>query len=261
MLYVGPICDAKGCETPSASTQQAAASKVSPKMSEQSIGNAIRNSRRAKHLLKCALQCPSISPPRQRTAWGCFGCCRVLPPPPAGKTPLYPWAVPCDPPDALLCPGVHHVSHDHVQSLQLQRPPAHPQEPPAPRLPRVRGELPAGQLRSAPEGRLPALLPQSGLQVGPRPREQPRACSGFHVEDGERPLPFSPLVLGARLRVNLSLYPFSVSHPFNTGGISLILGPPGHCFISWLAALGPHSLSLLLVMSCLSPAPTSTGCS
>lgn len=70
---------------------------------------------------------------------------------------------------AALCPcpaGLHDVPHDHVQPLQLQRPPEDAQKPPPPRLPRVRGEFPPRQLRDPPEGGLPALLPEGGLQVG-----------------------------------------------------------------------------------------------
>lgn len=78
-------------------------------------------------------------------------------PPPSAHAGLGP--LPC------LPAGVQRLPHDHAQPLQLRRPPAHAQEPPPPRLPRVRGQLPAGQLRGPPEGVLPALLPQDRLQV------------------------------------------------------------------------------------------------
>lgn len=69
--------------------------------------------------------------------------------------------------------GVPNLSHDAPQPLQLQRPPAHAQEPAPPRLPRVRGQLPASQLPDPPPGGLPALLSSCGIQV---PGTAPVTC-------------------------------------------------------------------------------------
>lgn len=57
------------------------------------------------------------------------------------------------------------LPHDAPQPLQLQRPPAHAQEPAPPRLPRVWGQLPASQLPDPPPGSLPAFLSPCGIQV------------------------------------------------------------------------------------------------
>lgn len=79
--------------------------------------------------------------------------------------------------------GVQLLSHDNAQSLQLQCPPAHAQEPAASCVPRVWRELSLCQLRVSPEGSVPPFLPEDRLQVGGR------FFFFFHLHSSSQPNP------------------------------------------------------------------------
>lgn len=132
--------------------------------------------------------------------------------------------------------GVPDLPHDAPQPLQLQRPPAHAQEPAPPRLPRVRGQLPASQLPGPPPGSLPAFLSPCGIQV-PAPL-LPRVPRPPHVLAG--------LVLpGTSSSAGLSRAP----------SLLLSRSPRSTCLRPMQWGEGPLELQL-----CLSRPPWDTGC-
>lgn len=102
-----------------------------------------------------------LSRPSQRRESGRLGSGRVL------GVQGRPRGVPATPHGLISIPGtgVPELPHDAPQPLQLQRAPAHAQEPATPRVPRVRGQLPAGQLPGPPPRCLFALVPPRGIQV------------------------------------------------------------------------------------------------